>query len=216
MLNKTAFTENLKKRRKELGISQYAMAEQLGIARETYINWENNITMPIEKLYAICDILDCDIRYLNGETEYTSKEKEVAAELLGLSNESISEWISLGDSEKEVADILLSKCATELLSLLNSIQSYLYYSVCSPRIHDRIHSKDLVIAQKISDRYKSEHDTKTAKSILMLEIIDDIQNIAQTAKKNFNDSDIENMSNPINPYESAIAFRYDSKTDRYK
>jgi DNA-binding XRE family transcriptional regulator len=39
--------EHLKKRRKELGLLQREAAEQMGIQRDTYLNWEKGKTRPV-------------------------------------------------------------------------------------------------------------------------------------------------------------------------
>src|SRR5882672_3091998 len=39
--------EHLKKRRRELGLLQRAAATQMGISRDTYVNWEKGKTKPV-------------------------------------------------------------------------------------------------------------------------------------------------------------------------
>ena len=54
--------QTLKEKRLELGVSQIAVAQHLGIARQTYANYENDQDrMTIEQAKSVCDFLRCDV-----------------------------------------------------------------------------------------------------------------------------------------------------------
>ena len=64
-------------KRKELGLSQEALGEQLKVSRQAIYKWESDATLPeIEKLVALAKLFDVPVGWLLGVEE----EKEAAAE----------------------------------------------------------------------------------------------------------------------------------------
>ena len=54
--------KTLRKVREERGIKQLAVAEHLGIARQTYAGYEDNPqAMSVAQARAVCDFLNCSI-----------------------------------------------------------------------------------------------------------------------------------------------------------
>lgn len=54
--------QTLKEVRKQRGVLQKAVAEHLGISRQTYSKYENNQErMTISQAKAVCEFLHCDI-----------------------------------------------------------------------------------------------------------------------------------------------------------
>lgn len=52
----------LKKERIKRGIKQKWVADRLGVARQTYANWENDVQeLPVTKIQAICELLGINI-----------------------------------------------------------------------------------------------------------------------------------------------------------
>ena len=54
--------QTLKEKREELGVSQKAVANHLGIARQTYAGYEEKQEkMTIEQAKSVCEFLRCDL-----------------------------------------------------------------------------------------------------------------------------------------------------------
>lgn len=69
------FSERLTSLRKGRGLSQEALAEQLGVSRQAVSKWEKGEAMPeLSKLDAICRFFDVSPNYLMG---YEEREKAV-------------------------------------------------------------------------------------------------------------------------------------------
>lgn len=74
---KEIFKIRLKNERTMKGFSQEMMAENLGIGRSTYTNWEiGNREPDIENLAKICEILDADLNWLVGLEKNERKQKK--------------------------------------------------------------------------------------------------------------------------------------------
>lgn len=68
------FAENIKKRRKELGLAQSMMAMQLGVGQTTVSGWETGRSTPsLKKPQKIAALLGCSVSYLVQKDE--SREK---------------------------------------------------------------------------------------------------------------------------------------------
>ena len=77
-VEKMNFSENLQKLRKEKGLSQEALAEQLNVTRQSVSKWESNVSYPeMDKLIALCKIFDCDLDSLVNGSVDKKKEREV-------------------------------------------------------------------------------------------------------------------------------------------
>lgn len=85
----------IRRRRKELGITQIDFATALSLSEDSRAmisKWENGSALPTTALIPhICDILHCDVGYLFGEYELPTRElSDISAET-GLSVEAINE-----------------------------------------------------------------------------------------------------------------------------
>lgn len=73
--------QRIAQKRKELGLSQEALGEQLGVSRQAIYKWESDTTLPeIEKLVALSKIFAVPVGWLLGVEEHTP-EQEPAGEL---------------------------------------------------------------------------------------------------------------------------------------
>ena len=62
--------ENMKRRRKMLGLSQKEIAQQLSVHRTTYTRYENGRLEPsLDTLCQIADLLDCSVDMLLGRNK---------------------------------------------------------------------------------------------------------------------------------------------------
>lgn len=64
------FSERLKTLRKEKKLTQKELAEQIGIKRNSYSDWENNKTSPsFENLVKLADLFEVSLDWLFGRDE---------------------------------------------------------------------------------------------------------------------------------------------------
>lgn len=83
----SVFSDTLRKTRKETGLTQEQLSEQLNICRDTLYNWENDIRKPdIDELQKLCEIFECDAGYLLGEYE---TRRAASASMIGATRLSI-------------------------------------------------------------------------------------------------------------------------------
>lgn len=112
------FGENLQKLRKEKGISQEQLAEQLGVTRQSVSKWESGSSYPeMDKLVTICQIFNCDLDSLinkdisqeKNKQEATSVVKTVLTETTTYIRKTIQllEQKSMKDLIKIVAQVLI-------------------------------------------------------------------------------------------------------------
>ncbi|MBQ4059456.1 MAG: helix-turn-helix domain-containing protein [Lachnospiraceae bacterium] len=74
--------ENIKKLRKEKGMSQEELAEKLNVVRQTVSKWEQNLSVPdSEMLIKIADVFDVSVGSLLGETVEVDNTKSELAEI---------------------------------------------------------------------------------------------------------------------------------------
>lgn len=69
-------------------------------------------------LLAMCELFECDMSYLLGDSPYSTKEKRTAGRLLGLSPQALDGLITLGIRSKCGIMHLLEKHSEELENLL--------------------------------------------------------------------------------------------------
>ena len=72
------FSEQLVKLRKEKGMSQEDLANNLNVSRQAVSKWESNTSFPeTDKIVAICKLFDCSMDELiglkNGKTKENNK-----------------------------------------------------------------------------------------------------------------------------------------------
>lgn len=77
------FGENLQKLRKEKGISQEQLAEQLGVTRQSVSKWESGNSYPeMDKIVAICNLFHCDMDVLINKDITEEREKKDASSVV--------------------------------------------------------------------------------------------------------------------------------------
>lgn len=82
----------IKEQREKMGLSQQDLAEKLECSTNTISNYETGKTvksLTLEKMLEICNVLECDVSYLTKKNEFSSKEKEVACMVTGLSEKAV-------------------------------------------------------------------------------------------------------------------------------
>ena len=93
--------QRIAQKRKELGLSQETLGEQLGVSRQAIYKWESDATLPeIEKLIALSRIFGVSVGWLLGE-EKDSAPKELSEEQLLMVQEIVDRYLA-ARSEREV------------------------------------------------------------------------------------------------------------------
>ena len=73
------FTERLKKLRKEAGLTQKEIAQQMQVGQNSYSNWEKGIRTPIRPtIDKLAEILNTSTAYLLGETDIKNPENQLS------------------------------------------------------------------------------------------------------------------------------------------
>jgi len=85
--------QRIAQKRKELGLSQEALGEQLGVSRQAIYKWESDTTLPeIEKLIALSRSFGVSVDWLLGEEEL-SAPKELSEEQLHMVQEIVDRYL---------------------------------------------------------------------------------------------------------------------------
>ena len=72
--------ERIAQKRKELGLSQEALGEQLRVSRQAIYKWEADAALPeIEKLVVLAKLFDVPVGWLLGVEEEAEAEAEAEA-----------------------------------------------------------------------------------------------------------------------------------------
>ena len=70
--------EKIKKKRKELNLTQEYLAKELNISRQAISKWEKEMSYPsMENLVKLSEIFGVDIEYFKNEKEEKSKKGEI-------------------------------------------------------------------------------------------------------------------------------------------
>lgn len=64
-----AFYPNIEAERVKNALTKEDLANQLGVERKTYYNWQTNGKIPVTILIKLSDIFNCSVDYLLGRTE---------------------------------------------------------------------------------------------------------------------------------------------------
>lgn len=130
----TEFQNRLRGLRESHGYTQDVMSEELGVSLRTYSYWENGKRKPdIEKLYNLCELLQCDPNYLLGniETPYDNRKIE---EVTRLEYESVEELKKLSDTQLYILNRLFNN--SSLPQILYDIEEFTASSMCEVQIID--------------------------------------------------------------------------------
>jgi len=119
----------IRERRKEKKITQEALAEKVGVSAKQISSYENGHQYPpMDMLFKLCEVLDCDLGYLLGQEDY--KEGTLLETCIinttGLTSESLGTIIAIkkfmhGRYLPSLNKLLSDKSA--LFSVLDSLNS---------------------------------------------------------------------------------------------
>ena len=122
------FGENLQKLRKERGISQEQLAEQLGVTRQSVSKWESGASYPeMDKIVAICNIFHCDMDVLINKDITEERDKKDASKVVKVGFKNIADYIkktiylfehqSFKDIIKMIAQVMIIICVSLCFSI---------------------------------------------------------------------------------------------------
>ena len=137
------FGENLQKLRKEKGISQEQLAEQLGVTRQSVSKWESGASYPeMDKIVALCNMFHCDMDALINKDITEERERKDATGVVKNLFQSAANYVkktiylfehkSFKDIVKLLAQIIIIVCVILCFSipfiLLKEIVISLFYT----------------------------------------------------------------------------------------
>ena len=113
-----SFGSRLRDKRKELGITQPALAEKLGVSQSAIGSWETDVNSPrATLLYDLFDILHCDANYIfQDETKQLYKNEASPEEFENI----IKKYRELDAHGKDMVDTVLQKEYDHIIELRDS------------------------------------------------------------------------------------------------
>ena len=144
--------KRIKKKRKDKGYSQAALAENLGLNVKTIIEWEKgnmNGKIDFPSFLELCNVLEIDMPFLLGN-DYDTKEIESICKYTGLSQKTVKKLHSDVLMDVHYSGKMLSyflDTYQEFPDLLMQIESYFvsrkkYDDICSQMTESSIANKD--------------------------------------------------------------------------
>ena len=114
-----SFGSRLRDKRKELGITQPALAERLGVSQSAIGSWETDVNSPrATLLYDLFDILHCDANYLfQDETKQLYKNEASPEEFENI----IKKYRELDAHGKDMVATVLQKEYDHIIELRDSV-----------------------------------------------------------------------------------------------
>lgn len=114
-----SFGSRLRDKRKELGITQPALAERLGVSQSAIGSWETDVNSPrATLLYDLFDILHCDANYLfQDETKQLYQNEASPEEFESI----IKKYRELDTHGKDMVTTVLQKEYDHIIELRDSV-----------------------------------------------------------------------------------------------
>ena len=79
----TTTGQRIAAKRKELGLSQEALGEKLGVSRQSIYKWESDTSLPeIEKLISLSRLFSVSIGWLLGVEENSENQEKLLEDVL--------------------------------------------------------------------------------------------------------------------------------------
>lgn len=96
--------QRIAQKRKELGLSQEALGERLGVSRQTVYKWESDAALPeIEKLVNLSREFSVSIDWLLGQEDENREPQELTAEQLRMVEEIVGRYLAARPRPEPVA-----------------------------------------------------------------------------------------------------------------
>lgn len=154
-----SFGSRLRDKRKELGITQPALAERLGVSQSAIGSWETDVNSPrATLLYDLFDILHCDANYLfQDETKQLYKNEASPEEFENI----IKKYRELDAHGKDMVATVLQKEYDHIIELRDS----------APQAEEPIEESDNIITIDLSanaahDMNPTEEQKKHADDVM--------------------------------------------------
>jgi transcriptional regulator with XRE-family HTH domain len=154
-----SFGSRLRDKRKELGITQPALAERLGVSQSAIGSWETDVNSPrATLLYDLFDILHCDANYLfQDETKQLYKNEASPEEFENI----IKKYRELDAHGKDMVTTVLQKEYDHIIELRDS----------APQAEEPIEESDNIITIDLSanaahDMNPTEEEKKHADDVM--------------------------------------------------
>lgn len=167
--------QRIAQKRKELGLSQEGLGEQLGVSRQAIYKWESDTSLPeIDKLITLSKIFSVSVGWLLGvEEEASPQQRENSGELTETQLQMVREIVDgyLAAQPKPapprrrrkilavLAMIALVVCLFNLFSKLDRVsQDYNNLSWSVDNISRNVNSQIGSITSRVEDILKSQND----------------------------------------------------------
>lgn len=168
--------QRIAQKRKELGLSQEGLGEQLGVSRQAIYKWESDATLPeIDKLITLSRIFSVSVGWLLGVEENAPPQQredsgELTEEQLGMVQEIVDRYLSSqpqpAPSKKHrfvklgagLAVIALVVCLFNLFSKLDRVtQDYNNLRYSMDNVSNNVNSQINSITRRVEDILKSQN-----------------------------------------------------------
>ena len=163
--------------------------------------------LSFNQLIAICNFFNVSLDYLLGESDYTSKEKEVAGKLLGfheMALDNISSAYKKHNKGFYLLNYLLS-CDYDLISYFFDI----LYQQCL-----------YTFPEEFMDNYEIGEVVKNKADLCRIEVIDILKRIVErvgnTDSFRDNEGNIKDISMPFTPKHTTLGKEYPKDCERYE
>ena len=104
MYDREKISEKIKEKRKECRLSQNSLGKKIHVSGKQISNYENGkLSPPIDVLFRLCDVFNCELGYLLGEETYSvGTQLDTAIEnKTGLKKETIDTIVKITGTERK-------------------------------------------------------------------------------------------------------------------
>ena len=158
--------ERIAQKRKELGLSQEALGEKLGVSRQAIYKWESDATLPeVEKLVALSGLFGVSVGWLLGTEEspaggeLTEKQLKMVEEIVGrylpAKSRRSRRWLAVGAA---ALCLLVGNLYLRLEDLTRRSQN-LQYAV--NQVESSVNRQIGGISDRVEEILKSQNDLTT-------------------------------------------------------
>lgn len=156
--------ERIAQKRKELGLSQEALGEKLGVSRQAIYKWESDATLPeVEKLVALSGLFGVSVGWLLGTEEGETAAEELTEKQLKMVEEIVGRYLPAKPKRRRwpwvvagLALCLLMANFYQRLEDLTQQSKNLQYAV--GRVEDTVDRQIWDISRQVEDTLKAQND----------------------------------------------------------
>ena len=159
--------ERIAQKRKELGLSQEALGEKLGVSRQAIYKWESDATLPeVEKLVALSGLFGVSVGWLLGTEEGETAAEELTEKQLKMVEEIVGRYLPAKPRRRwpwVVAGLALCLLVGNLYLRLEDLtrqSQNLQYAV--NQVETSVNRQVGGISDRVEEILKSQNDLTTA------------------------------------------------------